>query len=274
MIIHDEYTPMVMKKYSSILEEVRRVNPLVHQITNYVTVNDCANMTICFGAAPVMSHAVQDVVDLDQVASALVLNIGTLDENQIEGMLAAGKTAAKRGIPIILDPVGAGATPYRTQTAKRFMDELPITVVKGNAGEIGVLAGVAAEVRGVDSAGISGDAKEAARSLAREAGVTVVMSGAEDIITDGVRTVGVKNGVPMMGSISGTGCMANPCVAAACCVADTVDACVSAMAALGIAGELAAASANGPGSFKPAFFDAVYNLTAEQFEAAANIIEY
>ena len=263
-----------MKKYSQILELVRGANPLVHQITNYVTVNDCANMTICFGAAPVMSHAPKDVIDLDNIASALVLNIGTLDENQIEGMLAAGETAAKRNIPIILDPVGAGATPYRTQTAERFIEELPITVVKGNAGEIGVLAGVAAKVRGVDSAGIEGDAKDAARSLARECNVTVVMSGAEDIITDGVRTLGVKNGVPLMGSISGTGCMANPCVAAACCVADTVDACASAMSALGIAGEKAAAICAGPGTFKPAFFDAVYNLTVEQFEASAKIIEY
>ena len=110
-----------MKKYSQILELVRESNPLVHQITNYVTVNDCANMTICFGAAPVMSHAPKDVIDLDNIASALVLNIGTLDENQIEGMLAAGETAAKRNIPIILDPVGAGATPYRTQTAERFI---------------------------------------------------------------------------------------------------------------------------------------------------------
>lgn len=262
-----------MKKYSRILELVRKTNPLVHQITNYVTVNDCANMTICFGAAPVMSHAVQDVADLDMAAGALVLNIGTLDENQIEGMLCAGKTAAKCGIPIVLDPVGAGATPYRTQTAERLMRELPITVVKGNAGEIGVLAGVAAEVRGVDSAGIFGDAKEAARSLACEAGVTVVMSGAEDIITDGVRTLCVGNGVPLMGSISGTGCMANPCVAAACCVADTVDACASAMAALGIAGENAASLAHGPGSFKPAFFDAMYNLTTDEFESAAKITE-
>ncbi|MBE6506757.1 MAG: hydroxyethylthiazole kinase [Methanocorpusculum parvum] len=263
-----------MKKYSQILELVRDANPLVHQITNYVTVNDCANMTICFGAAPVMSHAPQDVIDLDTAASALVLNIGTLDENQIEGMLAAGETASKRGIPIVLDPVGAGATPYRTQTAERFIDELSVTVVKGNAGEIGVLAGVSAEVRGVDSAGISGDAKEAAQRLARECGVTVVMSGAEDIITDGVRTLGVRNGVPLMGSISGTGCMANACVAAACCVAETVDACASAMAVLGIAGEKAACASSGPGTFKPAFFDAVYALTAEQFEAEAKIIEY
>ncbi len=263
-----------MKKYSHILEQVRETNPLIHQITNYVTVNDCANMTICFGAAPVMSHAPQDVVSLDTVASALVLNIGTLDESQIQGMLAAGKTAGARGIPIVLDPVGAGATPYRTETAKMLLEELPITVVKGNAGEIGVLAGVAAEVRGVDSAGIAGDAKEAACSLAKQFGVTVVMSGAEDIVTDGSRTLGVKNGVPLMGSISGTGCMANACVAAACAVADSVDACAAAMAALGIAGEVAAANSKGPGSFKPAFFDAVYSLTPQQFEESAKIIEY
>ncbi|MDO5846066.1 MAG: hydroxyethylthiazole kinase [Methanocorpusculum sp.] len=263
-----------MEKYAHILETVRKKNPLVHQITNYVTVNDCANMTICFGAAPVMSHAPEDVVDMEKIAGALVLNIGTLDEKQIEGMLAAGRAAEARGIPIVLDPVGAGATPYRTKTAERFMDELPVTVVKGNAGEIGTLAGASATVRGVDSAGIGGDIAEIAQEFARERGLTVVVSGAEDIITDGIRRAGVRNGIPLMGKISGTGCMASAVCAAAVAVSNPVDGCITAMTTLGIAGELAGKTCGGPGTFKPAFFDAVYSLDRETFLKYAKISEY
>ncbi len=264
-----------MERYARILDAVRTANPLVHQITNYVTVNDCANMTICFGAAPVMSHAVFDVEDMEKIASALVLNIGTLDETQIKGMMLAGKAAAKRGIPIVLDPVGCGATPYRTQTAGRFIDELPLAVVKGNAGEIATLAGADAEVRGVDSAGISGDMKAIAAGLARDRDITIVVSGAEDIITDGRRLIGVSNGIPLMGKISGTGCMATAACAAACAVADTpVHGCAAAMAALGIAGEMAGKKASAPGSFKPAFFDAVYNMNRDTFLQYAKIKEY
>ncbi len=263
-----------MQKYAQILDLVRERNPLVHQITNYVTVNDCANMTICFGASPVMSHAPEDVVDMIKIASVLVLNIGTLDEKQIEGMLAAANGAKKCGIPIVLDPVGAGATPYRTQTAERFMNEFPIAVVKGNAGEIGTLAGVSATLRGVDSGNISGEPKEIARNFAKEYGCTVVMSGAEDIVSDGTRVVGVLNGVPMMGKISGTGCMASAVCGACAAVSDPMDGCIATMTALGIAGEEAAKTAKGPGSFKPAFFDAVASLTYERFIKSARISEY
>lgn len=263
-----------MQKYAHILDLVRERNPLVHQITNYVTVNDCANMTICFGASPVMSHAPEDVVDMIKIASVLVLNIGTLDEKQIEGMLAAANGAKKCGIPIVLDPVGAGATPYRTQTAERFMNEFPITVVKGNAGEIGTLAGVSATVRGVDSGNVSGEPKDIARGFAKEYGCTVVMSGAEDIVSDGKRVVGIVNGVPMMGRISGTGCMASAICGAFTAVSNPMDGCIAAMAALGIAGEEAAKTAKGPGSFKPAFFDAAASLTNEQFIKYARISEY
>lgn len=263
-----------MQRYAHILDLVRERNPLVHQITNYVTVNDCANMTICFGASPVMSHAPEDVVDMIKIAGVLVLNIGTLDENQIEGMLAAANGAKKCGIPIVLDPVGAGATPYRTQTAERFMNEFPIAVVKGNAGEISTLAGVSATVRGVDSGSISGDPKETARRYAKEYGCTVVISGAEDIVSDGKRVVGILNGVPMMGRISGTGCMASAVCGAFTAVTDPMDGCIAAMTALGIAGEEAAQTAKGPGSFKPAFFDAAAALTKEQFLKSAKITEY
>ena len=264
-----------MQKYAKILESVRTASPLVHQITNYVTVNDCANITLCIGASPVMSHAPEDVIDMTKIASALVLNIGTLDPNQIEGMLVASSVAADRNIPIILDPVGAGATPYRTKTAQQLIEELPITVIKGNAGEIGTLAGTAATVRGVDSGGVAGDRKTIARDLAARLGCAVIMSGKEDLISNGSRVVGVRNGVPLMGRLSGTGCMASAVTGAFAAVApDTMDGCIAAMASLGIAGEAAAKTATGPGSFKPAFLDAVAALTPEQVVACAKVTEY
>ena len=136
---------------------VREKRPLVHHITNYVTVNDCANITISVGAAPVMADAPEEVCEMVSFANALVLNIGTLNKGQIESMVLAGGMANDRGIPIILDPVGAGATHYRTESAQRLLDELEITILKGNAGEIGTLAGAEASVKGVDSTGVTGD---------------------------------------------------------------------------------------------------------------------
>lgn len=264
-----------MQKYANILESVRTASPLVHQITNYVTVNDCANITLCIGASPVMSHAPEDVIDMTKIASALVLNIGTLDPKQIEGMLVAGRVATDRKIPIVLDPVGAGATPYRTQTAQQLIEELPITVIKGNAGEIGTIAGVVATVRGVDSGGVSGDKKTIVRDLADQLGCVIIMSGAEDLISNGTRVAGTANGVPLMGRLSGTGCMASAVTGAFAAVApDIMDGCIAAMTSLGIAGETAAQMAAGPGSFKPAFLDAVAALTPEQVAGHAKVTEY
>lgn len=264
-----------MQNYAALLESVRTSSPLIHQITNYVTVNDCANVTLSLGASPVMSHAPEDVIDMTKIANALVLNIGTLDPEQIEGMLVAGDIAAKRHIPIILDPVGAGATPYRTKTAEKLIRELPITVIKGNSGEIGTLAGANAVVRGVDSGGVAGEPKEIVKNLGKELGCVVIMSGAEDLISDGRRVVGVKNGVPLMGRISGTGCMASAaCGAFAAVTRDWMNGCIAAMITLGVAGEVAAGSSHGPGTFKPAFMDAVAALTSEQITGMARMTEY
>jgi hydroxyethylthiazole kinase len=264
-----------MQKYAKILESVRATSPLVHQITNYVTVNDCANVTLCIGASPIMSHAPEDVIDMTKIADALVLNIGTLDLDLIEGMLVAGRVAADRNIPIILDPVGAGATPYRTKITRQLIDELPITVIKGNAGEIGTIAGVVAMIRGADSGGVVGDRKAIVKNLANEIGCVVVMSGEEDLISDGSRVASVSNGVSLMGRLSGTGCMASAVIGAFSAVTSNVmDGCVASMVSLGIAGETAAKVAVGPGSFKPAFFDAVSSLTPEQIIGCAVVIEY
>jgi len=260
------------KKFSDLFARLREKHPLVHHITNYVTVNDCANITIAVGAAPVMADAPEEVCEMVTFAGALVLNIGTLNKGQIESMILAGGVANDKKIPIILDPVGAGATRFRTDCALRLLDELKITILKGNAGEIGVLAGAEAQVRGVDSFGVTGDPVQIARHFAKKAGLTVVVSGATDIVTDGTQVLLVDNGHPMMGSISGTGCMAASVTGAFAAVSDDpVIASAAALAVFGIAGEKAAAGALGPYSFKVALFDELSSLTHEDLASGAKI---
>ena len=260
------------KEFSDLLSLVREKRPLVHHITNYVTVNDCANITLCAGGAPVMADAPEEVQEMAAVAGALVLNIGTLNRAQVESMLLAGSMANERKIPVILDPVGVGATQFRTETAHRLMDELDIAVLKGNAGEIGVLAGAGGKVRGVDSHGISGDVVAIAKDYARSAGIVVCVSGATDVVTDGKRVLLVGNGHPQMGSISGTGCMAASVIGAFNAVSgEPVKASAAALAAFGFAGERAAAQARGPLSFKVALFDHLAALTPADLAKGANV---
>jgi hydroxyethylthiazole kinase len=263
---------MKKQQLSDLFSLVREKRPLVHHITNYVTVNDCANITLCAGGAPVMADAAEEVEEMAAVASALVLNIGTLNKVQVESMVLAGRMANDRKIPIVLDPVGAGATQYRTTTVRRLLEELEITILKGNAGEIGVLAGAEGRVRGVDSHGLAGDPQSIARDFARDAGLTVVISGETDIVTDGKHTLLVDNGHPMMGSISGTGCMAASVTGTFAAESkDTVLASAAALTAFGIAGERAAACARGPFSFKTALFDELAALTPEELATVARI---
>ena len=263
---------MKNKTLFDLFAHVRERRPLVHHITNYVTVNDCANITIAVGAAPVMADAPEEVCEMVACAGALVLNIGTLNKAQIESMLLAGGMANDRRIPVILDPVGAGATRFRTESAQRLLDELEITILKGNAGEIGILAGAEASVRGVDSHGVNGDLITIAGHFAKRAGITVVVSGPVDIVTDGKRNFLVENGHPMLGCISGTGCMAASVTGAFAATGDDpVITSAAALAALGIAGEKAAAGACGPYSFRTALFDEMAALKPEDLASGARI---
>ncbi len=259
---------------AGLLAAVREQRPLIHHITNSVTVNDCANITICTGAAPVMAEAPEEVADMVAAAGALVLNIGTLSTAQVEAMLAAGRRANDLGIPVILDPVGAGATTFRTETVQRLLDALDVAVLKGNAGEIGVLAGTGGSVRGVDSGGVAGDPIETARECARLTGTIVSMTGEIDVVTDGERVFLIRNGVPAMDRLSGTGCMAASVTAAFVAVADDYAvAAASALAAFGRAGERAAVSARGPYSFRTALFDELAGLSPEDLACHARIEE-
>ncbi|MCK8518322.1 hydroxyethylthiazole kinase [Methanoculleus sp. 7T] len=257
---------------AGLLASVRERRPLVHHITNSVTINDCANITICVGAAPVMAEAPEEVAEMVAAAGALVLNIGTLSAVQVDAMLIAGRRANELGIPVVLDPVGAGATGFRTETARRLLDSLDVAVLKGNAGEIGVLAGTGGSVRGVDSGGIAGDPVETARECARSTGTVVAMTGEVDVVADGRRVFLVGNGNPMMDRLSGTGCMAASVTGAFAAVADDYAvASAAALAAFGRAGERAAAGARGPYSFRTALFDELSRLTPSDLAEHARV---
>ena len=252
-------------KAEEALRKIAEERPLVHHLTNYVTVNLVANTTLLTGALPVMAHAHEEVEEMVGLASALVVNIGTLDPPFVEAVLLAGRRANEKGTPVILDPVGAGATSFRTKTAERLLSELSIAAVRGNAGEIATLAGLAAEVRGVES--LAGDAREAAARAAEALGVTVAATGKTDYVSDGERILAVSNGHPLMGRVVGSGCAATAVVGCFAAVdggeAETV---AHALAYFGRAGEVAAEGARDGGTFEPQLLDALAQLAGNPNE--------
>ena len=250
------------------LRIVRERRPLVHQITNYVVMNETANATLALGALPVMAHAPEEVEEMVGFAGALVLNIGTLSEHWVEAMLLAGKAANARGIPVVLDPVGAGATRFRTETAARILDEVDVAVLRGNAGEVATLVGVEAEVRGVESIGAGGEPADLAREAGRSLGLVAAVTGPVDHVSDGETVVAVANGDPLLAAVTGTGCMSSAltgCFLAAKPEAP-LEAAAEALVAFGVAGEDAAAVARGPGSFHVALYDALAALDPDTLD--------
>jgi hydroxyethylthiazole kinase len=255
------------------LRRLRERKPLVHQITNYVVMNETANATLALGALPVMAHAREEVEEMVALAGALVLNIGTLSTHWVDAMLLAGKAATENRTPIVLDPVGAGATTYRTETAKRILDAANVTVLRGNAGEVATLVGVAAEVRGVESIGASEGAEEIARAAARNLALVASVTGPVDHVSDGERVLSVANGHELLASVSGTGCMSSAltgCFLAAKPGAP-LEAAAEALAAFGVAGEDAARDATGPGSFHANLYDALAALDPATLDDRARI---
>jgi hydroxyethylthiazole kinase len=255
------------------LRALREAKPLVHQITNYVVMNETANATLALGALPVMAHAREEVEEMVGLAGALVLNIGTLSEHWIEAMIAAGRAANGRGIPVVLDPVGAGATRYRTETAQRILSEVDVTVLRGNAGEVATLVGVDAEVRGVESIATGSDPGELARAAARSLGVVASVTGPVDHVSDGEQALSVANGHELLAAVTGTGCMSSALTG--CFLAAKPDApleaAAEALAAFGVAAEDAAAGAHGPGTFHARLYDALAALDPATLDGRARI---
>ena len=255
------------------LKRLRETKPLVHQITNYVVMNETANATLALGALPVMAHAREEVEEMVALAGALVLNIGTLSPHWVEAMVVAGRAANERGVPVVLDPVGAGATTYRTETARYLLDEVQVAVLRGNAGEVATLVGVAAEVRGVESVAAGDDAAGLARAAGAQLGLVASVTGPVDHVSDGETVVSIANGDPWLAAITGTGCISSALTG--CFLAVNRDrpleAAAEALVALGVAGEDAARHARGPGSFHVALYDSLAALDPATIDARAHI---
>jgi hydroxyethylthiazole kinase len=257
------------------LRDVRERKPLIHQITNYVVMNETANATLAIGALPVMAHAIEEVEEMASAAGALVLNIGTLSQRWIDAMLLAGKAANDAGAPVVLDPVGVGATTFRTDTAKRILAEVDVAIVRGNAAEIAALAGLRAEIRGVEAIEVGTAAPTIARAAASSLGVVAAVTGSIDHVSDATRTLAIVSGDPLLATITGSGCMATAITGcfAAVRVDALVDAAAFALAAFGVAAEDAARDASGPGTFHARLYDGLYALTPESLDQRRNIEE-
>ena len=248
---------------ASILTRIRETAPLVHNITNYVVMDFTANVLLACGASPVMSHAAEEVEEMAALAGALVLNIGTLSAPWIASMKIAQRAAGKRGIPVVLDPVGAGATKLRTNTAREILEAGSVTLVRGNGSEILALAGSSGTTKGVDSTVGSLTAADAAQTLADRFGCTVVVSGEVDLVVSTNQTCRVANGSPLMSRVTGMGCSASAlCGAFAAAAPDRIpEAALAAMAVMGVCGDLAAKQSQGTGTFRTAFLDALSTLS-------------
>lgn len=253
-----------------LIEKVRATSPLVHNITNFVVMNSSANILLAAGASPVMAHAPDEVEEMTGLADALVLNIGTLQTDWVESMILAGKAANRKGIPVVLDPVGSGATKFRTDTVKRIMKEVQISVLRGNASEIFSLASSDIRTRGVDSClTVTPELLNDANGLAVKLHCILAISGSEDIVTDGQRLFRIANGHPLMTKVTGIGCGLSAVTAAFCARAgggDLVSATASALGYYGLCGDLAARINSKPGGFFVAFLDALYAITPSDIE--------
>ena len=265
---------MVDYNLKSLLEKLKEKRPLVHNITNYVVMNFTANTLLAMGASPVMAHAVDEVEEMVSFANALVINIGTLSKQWIESMLKAGKRANEIGLPVILDPVGSGATSFRTNTFRNLAKELKLSVVRGNASEILSIRSDYVRTKGVETSHGAEEALETARAAAREIDSVAAITGPVDLVTDGARVIRCYNGHPLLGSVTGTGCAATAAIAAFNSITnDSLEAASAGLAFFGLAGEVAGAKANSPGSFMVALLDALHEITPEEFKGKARLEE-
>lgn len=271
----------ILQRMSAALKAIRETKPLVHQITNYVTVNDCANVTLAIGASPIMADDIAEAADIASISSALVLNIGTLNARTVESMLAAGKKANEKGIPVVLDPVGAGASALRNHTVERLLKGIQFAVIRGNLSEIRFVAGANAAAKGVDVSEAdlkSGPeaAKAAAETAAKAYRCIAAVTGAVDVVSNGTQTVALHNGSPLLAGVTGTGCMCSSLVGSFCgATKDYFAAAAGGIESMSIAGELAADAAGqkGSGSFHVALIDGISKMSPEIFAERAKIDE-
>lgn len=253
----------MVERIVSILEGIKQKSPLIHHITNYVTVNDCANIALAIGASPVMAQDINEVEDMVSIASSLVINIGTLSSDTVEAMILAGKKAKKMGIPVVFDPVGVGATPYRNDVAIRILKEVKPDVIRGNASEIKCLSGFGGKTKGVDSTDDSSEIEKFALELVEKTNGIIAITGKRDIIIDSNQKVYIENGDFLLTKVTGTGCMTTSLVGCGVAVGDSFWGTVAGVCFMGIAGEIAKEtlkSREGLGSYRVKLMDAISNI--------------
>ncbi len=271
----------MIEQYSNLIKLVCEKKPLVYHITNYVTVNDCANITLAIGASPIMADAPEESADIACVSSALVLNMGTLNESAIASMVSSGKSANGSCVPVVFDPVGAGFSAFRNKSAARILNEVKLSVLRGNISEVRFLAGIQSETKGVDASESdlqnTNDAAIVAKTLSLQLNCVVAITGAVDVVSDGKKVIYIKNGHPMLSNLTGTGCMCSSLIGSFCGAAPDklLEATVAALLTMGIAGEIAydKAGINGNGSFKVALHDAVSCMSMDTLLERAKLYE-
>lgn len=249
-----------------LLTKLRKEQPLIHCIANSVVANFQANGLLALGASPIMADSAEEVSEVSAISNAVVLNIGTLNPNTVEAMMLAGKSASKRNIPVVLDPVGVGATTFRKQSVQKILQEIDITLIRCNAGEIAAIAGVEWHAKGVDAGEGDADIERIAKEVAIEFDCLVAVSGEIDLVTDGKETVFIKGGHPIMTKITGTGCLLSSVVGAFLAIngENSLDAAATALRFYKDAGKRAASLAVGPGDFSVQFLNALHEeLPAE-----------
>lgn len=252
------------EKIALLLQKVRDENPLIHNITNVVVTNFTANGLLALGASPVMADSRKEMADMVKIAKAVVINIGTLTERTVEAMHIAGRAANQLQVPVLLDPVGTGATPYRTDTVQSLISEIGFSAIRGNAAEIANIAGENWMVKGVDAGASQGNVVELVTKTAQKLNTVIIATGKDDIVSDGVTTYSISNGHSILTKVTGTGCLLTSVTAAFIAVAEnTLEGCVAALTVYGIAAELAAEkTANqGPGSFQMEFLNQLYKIS-------------
>lgn len=260
-------------KVAEVLDNLRKKVPLVQCITNYVTINDCANILLAYGASPAMCEAYDEVFDFAKISSALYINVGTLTKEQEESAVLASISAKLNGTPVVLDPVACAAIPRKNSVIKRILELGRVDVIKGNIGEIKFLAGESSEVRGVDSLDNGEGALEACISLAKKFNCVVAATGKEDYITDGEHSAIIKNGTDMLTKVTGAGCMVGAlCAATAGAYDNKFISTVCAILSMNLAGEDAYEICKVPGSFRVKLIDCIYTLSSEKIMKEGNIL--
>ncbi|NLO90039.1 MAG: hydroxyethylthiazole kinase [Clostridia bacterium] len=254
----------LLNKLGNLLLLIKKKRPLVHSITNTVAANPSANVLLSIGALPIMSSDVHEVSDVVQRSQALVLNTGTLSQDRIDSMLAAGKAAEMKGIPVVFDPVGAGASRARGKGIFRLLEEIKVDIIRGNLSEVAFLVGEQVEIRGVealDEGYSEAEKRELVLKVAERFSCTACITGQRDFISDGENVFVVDNGHPLMSRVTAMGCMLSAVIGAFASVTDNyLDAALGAVVSYGVAGELAAEASRGPGTFFPAMYDSLYML--------------